>query len=142
MTVIAANREMMAGDTRSTHDEIVVGTHRKVHVVRDMLVGYAGCMDSGIMFLGWCKRGMGSRGKPGDLTPEFTGLILDESGLYEYKGFLVPILIERDFWAIGSGAQAALGAMRMGADPAEAVEIACAIDLHSAGPITVERLQV
>ena len=142
MTVIAANRDMMAGDTRSTHDEIVVGTHRKVHVVRDMLVGYAGCIDSGILFLEWVQRGMGSRGKPGNLTPEFTGLILDESGLHEYKWFLVPMHIERDFWAIGSGAQAALGAMRMGADPVEAVEVACTIDLHSAGPITVERLTV
>src|SRR5215211_2009708 len=60
VTVIAANREMMVGDTQCIHDDTRVSTHRKVHVVRDILVGYAGCMDSGIEFLGWCKRGMGS----------------------------------------------------------------------------------
>jgi len=140
VTVVAANGEMMAGDTECIHDEIVKSTHRKVHVVRDTLVGYAWDMDSGIEFLGWCKRGRGSRGKPRDLSIEFTGLILDESGIYEYKSPLVPIRIEGEFWAIGSGAQAALGAMRMGADPAEAVEIACEIDPYCGGPITVERL--
>jgi len=140
VTVIVANKETMVGDTECIHDDKVVGTHCKVHVVRDMLVGYAGCMDSGIEFLEWCKRGKGSRGKPRDLTEEFTGLILDESGLYEYKGFLIPIRIEGDFWAIGTGAPAALGAMHMGADPAEAVKIACEIDPYCGGPITVERL--
>ena len=140
MTVIASNREMMVGDTECIHDERIVSTHRKVHVVRDMLVGYAGCMDSGIEFLEWCKRGMGSRGKPRDLAQEFTGLILDESGLYEYKFPLVPIQVEGEVWAIGSGAQGALGAMYMGADPEKAVQIACAIDPYCGGPITVEKL--
>ena len=141
MTVIAANREMMVGDTQCIHDDTRVSTHRKIHVVRDMLVGYAGCMDSGIDFLEWCKRGKGSKGKPGGLSEEFTGLLLDENGIYEYKGPLVPIRIEGDVWAIGSGAQAALGAMYMGADPEEAVQIACAIDPYCGGPITVEALE-
>ncbi len=141
MTVIAANREMMAGDTQCIHDDRVVSTHRKVHVVRDMLVGYAWSVDCGIEFLEWCKRGMGSRGKPGGLSDEFTGLLLNENGIYEYKGPLVPIRVEGDVWAIGSGAQAAMGAMYMGADPEEAVQIACAIDPYCGGPITVERLQ-
>lgn len=113
MTVIAANREMMAGDTQCIHDDRVVSTHRKVHIVRDMVVGYAWDVDSGIEFLGWCKRGMGSRGKPGGLSEEFTGLLLDETGIYEYKGPLVPIRIEGDVWTIGSGAQVALGAINL-----------------------------
>jgi hypothetical protein len=140
VTVIAANREMMVGDTQCIHDDRVVSTHHKVHVVRDMLVGYAGCMDSGIQFLEWTKRGKGSRGKPRDLSFEFTGLILDESGLYEYKSPLVPMRVEGDVWAIGSGAQAAFGAMFMGADPEEAVRIAIRIDPYCGGPINVERL--
>jgi len=81
-----------------------------------------------------------SRGKRGDLSDEFTRLPLVENGFYEYKFPLVPIRIEGDCWAIGSGAQAALGAMYMGADPEEAVQIACAIDPYCAGPVTVERL--
>ena len=140
LTVIAGNREMVAGDTLVVHDDRMVSTHRKVHVVRDMIVGYAGCLDSGVRFLGWVKRGMGSRGKPNDFPDEFIGLILDEDGIYEYRYQLVPIRVEGDCWAIGSGAQAALGAMYMGATPEEAAQVACAIDPYCSGPITVERL--
>jgi hypothetical protein len=56
-----------------------------------------------------------------------SGLLLDENGLYEYESPLVPMRIEGDCSAIGSGVQTALGAMLMGADPGEAVRIACAI---------------
>ena len=69
-----------------------------------------------------------------------SGLLLDENGLYEYKSPLVPMRIEGGYWAIGSGAQAALGAMYMGATPEEAADVACAIDPFCGGPVTVERL--
>ena len=83
---------------------------------------------------------MGSRGKPNDFPDQFTGLVLDKDGIYEYRFQLVPIRVEVDCWAIGSGAQAALGAMFMGATPEEAAEVACAIDPFCGGPVTVERL--
>ena len=91
-------------------------------------------------FLGWVKRGLGSRGKPGGLSDELTGLLLDENGLYEYESPLVPRRIEGDCSVIGTGVQAALGAKLMGADPEEAVQIACAIDPYCSGPKAVEEL--
>ena len=68
-------------------------------------------------------------------------LLLDENGLYEHESPLVPMRIEGDCSAIGTGAQAALGAMLMGADPEEAAQVACAIDPYCSGPITVEELR-
>jgi hypothetical protein len=128
----------------SLFDDSLTTTTLKVKLqvqgIRDMVVGYAGCLDSGVKFLGWVKRGMGSRGKPNDLHDEFIGLVLDEDGIYEYRYQLVPIRVEEDCWAIGSGAQAALGAMFMGATPEEAAEVACAIDPYCSGPINVERM--
>jgi hypothetical protein len=128
----------------SLFDDSLTTTTLKVELqvqgIRDMVVGYAGCLDSGVKFLGWVKRGMGSRGKPNDLHDEFIGLVLDEDGIYEYRYQLVPIRVEEDCWAIGSGAQAALGAMYMGATPEEAAEVACAIDPYCSGPINVERM--
>ena len=56
-------------------------------------------------FVGWIKWGMGSRGKPGGHSDEFTRLLLDENELYEDESPLVPVRIERDFWAIGSGSR-------------------------------------
>lgn len=142
MTVIVADRKTMSGDSMTVHGGTVVGSHRKVHAVRDMVVGYAGDLDSGLAFLDWSKRGMGSRGKPRDLSEEFMGLVLDGSGLYVYTYLLVPMRIEEDFWAIGGGAQAAMGAMRMGATTKRAVEIACAVAPDCALPVTVEKLPV
>ena len=69
-----------------------------------------------------------------------SGLLLDENGMYEYKSPLVPMRIEGDCWTIGTGAQAALGAMYMGANLREAAEVACAIDSWCSGPIMVEAL--
>ena len=104
------------------------------------MIGCAWSVDCGMEFLGWVKRVMGSKGILSGLSDEFMGLLLDETGIYEYKSSLVPTRIECDCWTVGSGAQAALGAMYMGADPEEAVQIACAIDPYCAGPVTVERL--
>lgn len=140
MTTIAANLESRAADSMTIHDLQMMGTHRKVHVVGDKIVGYSGCMDSGILFLGWVERGMNKRGLPRDLSEEFTGMILDRSGLWEYKGFMVPMRIEGGIWATGSGALAAMGAMRMGADPKRAVEISAELDPFTGGPVVVEPL--
>jgi hypothetical protein len=49
--------------------------------------------------------------------------------------------LDQDFYAIGSGAHAALGALYAGASPIEAVEIACKIDPHSEPPIQILRLK-
>lgn len=40
------------------------------------------------------------------------------------------------FMALGSGAKAALGALHMGADAAQAVTVACAVDAYTGGPVT------
>ena len=100
------------------------------------MIGYAWSVDCGMEFSGWVKRVVESRGKRGDLSDEFTGLLLDENGLCENESALVTTHIEGDCWAIGSGAQAALGAIPMGADPEEAVQFACAIVSYCSGPTT------
>jgi ATP-dependent protease HslVU (ClpYQ) peptidase subunit len=43
--------------------------------------------------------------------------------------------VEDDFSAIGSGAQAAMAAMHMGADVKRAIEIASQVDVGSGGKI-------
>jgi hypothetical protein len=73
VTVIAGNREMVAGDTLVVHNDRLVSTHCKVHVVRDMVVGYVGDMDSGIEFLEWCKRGRGVEGETSLPLPRIHG---------------------------------------------------------------------
>jgi ATP-dependent protease HslVU (ClpYQ) peptidase subunit len=47
---------------------------------------------------------------------------------------------EVPFMALGSGSKAALGALHMGADAVQAVEIAALVDAYTGGPITSMRL--
>lgn len=60
-----------------------------------------------------------------------------EGGLKAFFGDDVVTPVGEDPCAFGSGAQAARGAMEMGANAAKAVAVACTIDIYSSGPVTV-----
>lgn len=71
---------------------------------------------------------------------DFECLVLSSEGLLSYDKWCRPTRITEPFFAIGSGAKAALGAMHMGADATTAVEIACKIDPYTAAPVFSARL--
>lgn len=73
---------------------------------------------------------------------QFGVLILIGKQLYEGDSICRPVEVEAKFHAIGSGAQAALGAMRYGASAYEAANIACEIDPACGRPIIVMSSQV
>lgn len=66
---------------------------------------------------------------------DFEVLVLRHSGLFEVDKYCHLSKVMNKFYAVGSGAKAAMGAMHMGADARRAVEIACKIDPYSAPPI-------
>ena len=108
--------------------------------LRDMLVGYAWSVDSGMEFLEWVKRVMGSRGKPGDRdhrvhrTPprrdrDSTSTRDPRSDTYR-GGCLGDREVGRKLrWARCSWARTA----------EEAGKDRCAIDPYCGGPITERR---
>ena len=67
---------------------------------------------------------------------DFTVLLMDSAGsLYEMDRWCHFTKIKDTFYAVGSGAKAALGAMHMGADAYRAVQVACEIDPYTAPPV-------
>lgn len=74
----------------------------------------------------------------GDADPEATLLILNKAGEIKIVSphGLVTVL-DVSFFAIGSGAMAAMGAMRMGADAKKAVEISIMVDPGTVGPVEI-----
>lgn len=62
-------------------------------------------------------------------------LQLRQDGLYVYESCIIPTKLKNDFWAIGTGAQWFMGAIHGGASFIQAMEIACANDTSSRGPI-------
>lgn len=100
-----------------------------------VVIGFAGDSAPGLVFLDW----YGSDTPPPEslLTGEadFTALVLSKAGLYEYDKWCRGEKVYDRFYAAGSGAPAALGAMHMGANARAAVRIACKVDPNSGGKI-------
>jgi hypothetical protein len=115
-----------------------IGTGRKRH---EVILGLAGESTPALLFVDW----YGSDKPPpqvfADMVSDFSVLIYSKHGLFEADAYCRPERVIEKFWAIGSGAKAALGAMHAGADARKACSIACRIDPYSAPPIVTMALR-
>lgn len=102
------------------------------------IIGLQGESSPGMAFLHWYRGGKLDDDLKAHIRSsgaDFTALVLNRAGLFVWDSWLVPERVEDDFYAIGSGAKAALGALHMGADAVKAVEVACLIDPYTEGPV-------
>ena len=134
MTTIAANREMIAADSQAWDG--IKSECIKIQVAHNGdLVGIAGALRDLYRFMHWYKE----RDEEID-TSDSTFLVLTKQGkLFTYEsGIAIPI--REPFYAIGSGAQAAMGIMYDGGNPIKAVKIACKVDNQSGGKVRWKKL--
>lgn len=139
MTTIVANRSRMAADSKVTAGESHHYRAGKLCRVGESIVGCAGHNRAVFAFLRWLERGGGRKPKRyrGD---EFEALVLTPATLalvdrdYNFEDIKDP------FYAIGSGAFAALGALHCGVTLERAVEVACLVDSSSGLPVDVMEL--
>lgn len=151
MTTIAYRDGVLAVDSRATMENGGAGRKRAVRkLVRksitegrktfDILLAAAGDFTPGRVFIDWYGSG---KPPPEALTHhggDFVCLVLRPDGLYEYDIYLRGERIEEDFYAVGSGADAALAAMHCGKSAVEAVRIAARVDAYTGGKIVSEAL--
>lgn len=125
MTTIVANRTGMAADRRVTG--VPMFRTSKIFRVRGSIIGFAGNTEQALRFIEWRRT---PEAKPTFTeTADFLALELSPDGRLTYWGTeMVGIAIEDDFYAIGSGAAFALGAMAMRASPKHAIEVAARYD--------------
>jgi len=155
MTTIAYRNGRMAADTAVSDGSHLCGYATKITHVEDMLIGAAG--DAAVVQLllrsfesGRVLRELSPFGI--DLTPiedklvdkEFTLLVVKYPYMIlEYTSGTLPVVIQPILntaghsigYAIGSGADIALGSMLRGADAQGAVQDAARIDLFTGGEI-------
>lgn len=150
MTTIVYRDGILAADSQVTQDSEAGGS-RKFKCEKlyrkttskgaEAIIALAGESTPGLVFLDW----YGTDRKPSRLLIEsgadFTALVLRRDGLWEYDCWCRGERVADAFYAIGSGAKAALGAMHMGATAAEACEIATRIDPYSSPPIVTMQLE-
>lgn len=102
------------------------------------IIGTSGSHILGEVFIKW----YGTKKKKPNFGPkaDFEALVVTKDGLYHYDEDLSGGKVNREWFAIGSGSFAALGALYAGKTPEEAVEIATKIDPYSGLPIQILKL--
>lgn len=141
MTTIAWDGRMLAGDRRSTwggtptqiDTKLVRARHPSGRV---LLVGCAGITEECHAVREWL---LGQRDQPEVTDVRIMGV--DDTGFVwvgSKPGFWAPV--GRRPWAIGSGADYALGAMAAGKSARQAVLIASRLDTYTGDGVTVLRL--
>lgn len=150
MTTIAYRNGVLAADSRTTLETEGGGARmflceklfrKTVPIHGECIIATAGESTPGMVFVDWYGKGE----PPVDNfiigEADFTCLVLQKDGLWEFDGWCRGIKIIDEFYAIGSGAKAALGAMHMGASSFKAVEVACKVEHYSGLPIVQMKLK-
>jgi len=143
MTTIAANTKMMASDSKVDVGGGLSYPADKIKRLKKMLVGAGGNAGNCSRFLDWAARDFKEPIPKWHKSDEesFLALVLRSDGLYFYApSFPEPEKINADFFAIGTGGDAARVAMMLGKSPKEAVELACQVDGYSGLPVQVLEL--
>lgn len=124
MTTIVCNRTSMAADKRVTGGPMFKTT--KIFRINGSLIGFCGNLEAALQFVEWRRT---PDTKPKFAENSFEALELSANGSLTYwASQLVAMAVEDDFYAIGSGASLALGAMAMGASPKRAIAVAAQYD--------------
>jgi hypothetical protein len=119
-------------------NEIRPGSFKKIVQRGDVVYGITGAAALFEPLIHWCEAGADPAAVPKDRDDQCSNLFVFRDGkcfVYTTDLSYPEELTAPD--AFGSGGDYALGAMHAGADAKRAVEVACKIDPHSGGEITV-----
>jgi len=142
MTTIATDGKTIAADGLATRNgNVMVRDRAKIKVergVQDAIYAMAGPSGMTDRIIKWHRAGADPKEVPPVGADEgWSLLIITPDGCFAAgSGAPYPCQVNLPF-AIGSGADLALGAMEVGASPEEAVKAACRRDVHSGGEIQV-----
>lgn len=123
----------MSGDRQCGHESW--GTHpaTKVFRIREDLIGMVGEMGWAVKAIQWYKDGADSEKWPVPVEGNFCLVLWNDRDtiLQTIDDDGNRVDIEAAYYALGSGAMAAMGAMAMGADTEQAIEVASGLDAHT-----------
>lgn len=140
MTTIAYRDGVLAGDTQITCGATIDGWTQKVFRKGPILYATTGCSGLGDAFRAWVEGGLvgdaPAMKREGD-DAEASGYIFPGGDRVVWRYNSVWASHRAPFFAYGSGAEIALGAMLAGASAEEAVKLAAERDTNTGGEITV-----
>lgn len=135
MTTIAVRNGIIAADSRMTVDGRMTKCVKLFRRGGDVL-GLAGDDAPALMFVDWYGTGKPRPHLLVEGNSDFHVLALDSKRrVFLYDKWCRGERITAPFFAIGTGADAAMGAMYAGADARRAVAVACKVDINSGLPV-------
>ncbi len=141
MTTVAVCNGIMAADTQGQFEGMIMEMH-KIFRVRDEIIGICGDYDNAYEYVMLYKKdkklvmpSVDTKDKNG-----FDYLLLNKVGLFLGTNYSLRTKVHEKFWAIGSGKESAITAMRMGASAKEAVKMASLCDVNTGSKIHVRKL--
>ncbi len=127
MSVVAWDGKRIAADKMALSAGLCMTTSKIRRSARTgEILAWTGQHDKGLVLAAWFDEGADPAKYPAfQTTDDWCRLIVaSEAGVFSYETQCVPLSFENAFQAWGSGRDYALGAMAMGADAIQAVEIA------------------
>lgn len=144
MTTTIGDRKgkRLVTDSRvTTYDNLQTYASDKLYRAGKAVFGEAGDVTSLHKFRRWALDDFPKKSRPTGLD-DFYVLEVSADGMWLWDKNLVREAIRDDFFAIGSGAQAALYAIRvLNKTPEEAIVEASKVDIHTAPPVQVMALE-
>jgi len=130
MTTVAVRDGVMASDSRITGS--FPDSTKKIFRGNGFIIGFSGDWVAGMHFVDrYIADAEPIRNKDDDV--DF--VILRDDGIYYMDAMFREVRISGSYYAIGSGSQAAMVAMNMGASAKDAVAQAIKVDCYSSAPI-------
>lgn len=138
MTVIAYDGRYVAADKQS-NEHSTISTCTKLFQIGAKVCAPTGHAGHGMMLLAWFKDGADPASFPAVYEKQNAFLYVFEYGrpVLSYENYPVPVAVEDGKFAWGSGGDYAIGALAVGANAMEAVEVACRYNTYCGRGMTV-----
>lgn len=135
MTTVVCNREEMASDSQLTGE--YRASAKKLWKIKGAVIGIAGEYSACTRFVKWLQ---GELQDEPDMETVDAMVLTTDGRILHYNGSTEPFEVEDQFSAIGSGSQAAMAAMHMGASVERAIEVAALVDVGTGGPVQYHKI--
>lgn len=147
MTVLAFKRGILAADSGVVAGDVMVSTTRKIARSKSGYIGGgAGAFSALTRFLQWLEALDGDIDDAPAFNPDvenendFSAIIVAPNGaVFTMDDTGTISEVEAPFYAEGSGAEFALGAMAAGASAERAVKLTCGWHIKCRGPVVIEK---
>lgn len=133
MSVIVWDGKMLAADRQSTRGTTAITTSKLVMLETGVVLGWTGDNDVGLAMVRWYRDGQKAEDWPPfqhDKEKWTTVIVANTGGCWWIECEPEIQRVEDNFMAWGSGRDVALGALAMGADAIQAVQVASRFNIY------------